>query len=859
MLMALLPMAGWADFSVSEPTAASGLKYNGSEQALITADGTVTDAPAGNTVTILYRIADSKPAFNPASHSAWVTKANLKVTNAGTYKVWYIAYAEDDQIATALGDAQYKTVTVSPKSVTEAGSTVALAAPEDVTYKGAPYTFTINVTDGGKAVSTEGFTASYTYSATATGSFTTASSTQNAGYYKQVVTFGGNYTGTLTSEAFQIKKADLMVRVKNKTLLYSGSVYTYTDDDIEYEGFVGTETKSDITGLTVENTNKDAGTYDIIAKGAVNGNYNFVYVKGVLTINPLQFKVYVLPQTAVIGSDEAAITSWTGKDYFSDEATGKYANERIKLLLQTGVDATSGAATFPTTPTASDFVTVNSTILSYFAQTEYTVGEGSSASKKHFITGLTLSRTSGTAAGEYSLTASGATAAKNYAIAAYVPSTFTIGKAEVEIELDNQAKTYGTEDPEWTYTIKGKGGVTLTDADKAAIAAKISVARAEGENVGSYDVTLTVADNTSFSNFTVPATATGKLIITRRPLTITAAPQVLYVGDSYLNIDQKAVTIEGLVKGETLEVQLAFSTEVTTTYVDSDNKLILASGSTKDIAGGIVPSIKAGQEAVLKNYSYTTASLVAGKLTIIKASAVLFLDDKDENLATAIQTAASGTDKKRIVKFSTRVLKANQWNTIVLPFATSVQEISSKLDYAVVDVLGESTSPETISLKLAFGAIPANTPFMVQPAEDKDLADVTFDGEGGAGVTIVYDADPKADDGQGHYFKGTYTGTTVTSADKSEYYYSTSKKQFVNASGSTKIGIMRAFLKDTNAAGAGARVITIEEADGSVTAIDTVETQNGENNGAIYNLQGVRVNKASKGVFIQNGKKVIIK
>ena len=70
---------------------------------------------------------------------------------------------------------------------------------------------------------------------------------------------------------------------------------------------------------------------------------------------------------------------------------------------------------------------------------------------------------------------------------------------------------------------------------------------------------------------------------------------------------------------------------------------------------------------------------------------------------------------------------------------------------------------------------------------------------------------------------------------------------------------MRAFLKDTNAAGAGARVITIEEADGSVTAIDTVETQNGENNGAIYNLQGVRVNKASKGVFIQNGKKVIIK
>ena len=268
-------------------------------------------------------------------------------------------------------------------------------------------------------------------------------------------------------------------------------------------------------------------------------------------------------------------------------------------------------------------------------------------------------------------------------------------------------------------------------------------------------------------------------------------------------------------------------------------------------------TVPAGQEAA-KNYTITPTN---GKLTVYKAAAVLFLDDTDDNLDNAIKTAAAGAtdaDKTRAIQFSSRVLKAGQWNTLVLPFATSVQEISTKLGYAVVDVLGESTSPETISLKLAFGDIPANTPFMVQPAADINLNTLTG-AKGFGSKVIVYSADPKADDGQGHYFKGTYKGTTVTSADKSEYYYSTSQKKFVNASGSTKIGIMRAFLKDTNAAGAGARVITIEEADGSVTAIDTVEAQNGENNGAIYNLQGVRVNKASKGVFIQNGKKVIIK
>ena len=41
------------------------------------------------------------------------------------------------------------------------------------------------------------------------------------------------------------------------------------------------------------------------------------------------------------------------------------------------------------------------------------------------------------------------------------------------------------------------------------------------------------------------------------------------------------------------------------------------------------------------------------------------------------------------------------------------------------------------------------------------------------------------------------------------------------------------------------------------TGINTIE--NGAENGAVYNLQGQRVNKAQKGVFIQNGKKVVLK
>jgi hypothetical protein len=306
-----------------------------------------------------------------------------------------------------------------------------------------------------------------------------------------------------------------------------------------------------------------------------------------------------------------------------------------------------------------------------------------------------------------------------------------------------------------------------------------------------------------------------------------------------------------LKDGESINVALSFSAAVTTD-MEGDGSLNADGANSKEYAGGIKATVTTGQDAVTKNYNIT---LVDGKLTVYKAASVLFLDDTDANLATAIQTAASGADadaRKRTIQFSSRVLKAGQWNTMVLPFNTSVAEISGKLDYAVVDVLAPSTNPEVISLKLAFGDIPANTPFMVQPAADINLNTVAF------GIKeIVYSATPEFEDGAGHKFIGTYTGYNVTSADKSEYYYSTTKKSFVNSSKSTKIGIMRAYLKDTNAAGAGARIITIEEADGSVTAIDAVETENGNANGAIYNLQGVRVNKAGKGVYIQNGRKYI--
>ena len=68
-----------------------------------------------------------------------------------------------------------------------------------------------------------------------------------------------------------------------------------------------------------------------------------------------------------------------------------------------------------------------------------------------------------------------------------------------------------------------------------------------------------------------------------------------------------------------------------------------------------------------------------------------------------------------------------------------------------------------------------------------------------------------------------------------------------------------AYLQFTTAeAAAGARIF-IEDEDGNITAINGVEGESTVNSEGLYNVAGQRVNKARKGIYIQNGKKVLVK
>ena len=114
-----------------------------------------------------------------------------------------------------------------------------------------------------------------------------------------------------------------------------------------------------------------------------------------------------------------------------------------------------------------------------------------------------------------------------------------------------------------------------------------------------------------------------------------------------------------------------------------------------------------------------------------------------------------------------------------------------------------------------------------------------------------------------HWITATYSGSynAVPST-----YYALNGGQFKRYSKAGRIPYNRAYLDGTKAGipsgyGADLQIVVFDEDGNDVTAIEQLEagvTEEKEN-GAYYNLNGVKVENPSKGIYIHNGKKVVIK
>lgn len=189
---------------------------------------------------------------------------------------------------------------------------------------------------------------------------------------------------------------------------------------------------------------------------------------------------------------------------------------------------------------------------------------------------------------------------------------------------------------------------------------------------------------------------------------------------------------------------------------------------------------------------------------------------------------------------ATMTVKANKWGTFIAPFAVTIPDGVNA--YTVTGVSGTSI----VKSDPLVTTIPANTPVILENTTES-LISQNFNGK-----------DISSEDSYTvGLLTGVYTAETIAASDgdNTRYVLQTQEdvQAFYKVTSDFTASPNRCYLTVPVASGVKAFYL-----DGDETAVSSVKAD--ELQGAtIYNLAGQRVNKAQKGVYIINGKKVAVK
>lgn len=227
---------------------------------------------------------------------------------------------------------------------------------------------------------------------------------------------------------------------------------------------------------------------------------------------------------------------------------------------------------------------------------------------------------------------------------------------------------------------------------------------------------------------------------------------------------------------------------------------------------------------------------------------------------TATVTSSNTLDEVTVNSFNAqndvdvqlkRSLTPTQWNTFCVPFTISADVIAEKFGAGTLVYTFGSMNGNVMNFAPST-TIEAGKPYIVKPANT--VVNPTF-----TGVNIEASAPVKSGE-NGFFMQGTYGAKTDLLDDGTNLFLGEGNKFYKPAKGSTKMKGMRAYFivpQGTNLAALRANI------DGATTAIDefaTVVEQPTDNR--IYNLQGQFVGTSFEGlhgVYVQNGKKVLVK
>ena len=498
--------------------------------------------------------------------------------------------------------------------------------------------------------------------------------------------------------------------------------------------------------------------------------------------------------------------------------------------------------------------------------------------------------------------------AGNYKITAGENANYTIEGRTWSISPKNVTLTYGQNVTEnLKYNTNGLGTATFDDSGIKYIVKKVNATtgaetvvnipengRLDVLTSGSYvvyiDPASVVVAPTDYQAPTI-STNPAALTINKKQVWAIPAPVTLSVGNTIDDLNtlgksavrfldsnaQDATTnaytgSDAIEEGDVISYMLVFSANGVTTDANgkitefatdaSKNTIVVKEITTAPAAGSVeLPYYVNKNSNANYTINVTTTALVTN------GQGVLVLDRTDAELLTKL---AASDGKTYTVKFANnRTLSAQKWAMMVLPFDTDVATVSAAMKarkstwtaaspayetgYAIVNTLKSNTTSSNIQFELAFGELPANKPFLVKTSKQVNLNDVVFEG--------VEIADPADEEVEGDTYGGvTFMGLYTDKADLSNTERTI--KGNIWYTNRTNIGL-KAFEAYLAGCDVAARVFIEDIDDNGATAIKELNAETGKANNVDgwYTVNGIKLESmpTEKGVYINNGKKVVIK
>ena len=841
----------------------------------------------------------------------WTTTVPQE-TNAGDYTVYYKIEPTTEAYLEKKGSVTAKIIPATPTVNAITGAT-------ELTYTGVAQNLL-----SAEGTATLGATPVYTiqYKATESGAYPAAgdpvayASVQgtNAGYYritpKVVAVTGGNYNNAEgTAIEVVIGKAELTVTPENKTMGYGEAVPTFT---ASYTGFKNGETAetagvtapgmtckvSEESGAADVSTTTAAGTYKIKATAGSGSAANYTLVIdddhfGTLTINPKELNgtdfIFTLADDSKQYTGEALTTTITTATYKGADLSSP-ADYTYLITNNTNVGTAnviiSGQGNFKGSIVKTFAITPKQVYIQPKANSKaYGAAEPSPISTYDIygtlgvetskIEGATLNgtvelaRVAGENAGEYKIYVKAftvdPTSTANYTIAAdqvlnptsytgdaakNLIALFTVQPAEGDglvlkfkddVDAAKKTKIYGDANPTWTIDdLEYVSGAVGSDT-WATIKPTLSTPtfKLASENVVNETQNQVLLESGLLSaNYPTVTVQPMDFTVTARAISVT--------------VDNQTITYGGDLAAAAKDVNWSIASGTLVTGDDLGLTLQTVNAlSTYGVAAEAYPD---AITAVITNTNYAL-TVDKGDLTVTSGAAITL---KREGDMDALISAYDGQDIN--VTLDRNITRTEAWFAMVLPFETSVTELSQQYGYAVVNILNTANDDASkVKFKLHMQTIPANTPFLIKIATAKS-ATMNFGTK-----AIVYAADPESHDAAGNEFHGVFKSTELEASD---YLWTMipAQNKFVKLDNAgTTLTPINAYLKTKNNLDAFAPVITVEDFDfaSGTTSIKTLnaETMNAFSADGWYNLNGTKLQgvPTQKGVYIQNGKKVIIK